>query len=81
MRDNAYLYLVADLLQSAVDQVRTRIRQLGFPGAHTLDEVRGSVDLTLFRHKFAGDNKDLEAQFDDMTSQLVKITFSEAAQR
>lgn len=81
MRDNAYLYLVADLLQSAVDQVRTRIRQLGFPGAHTLDEVRGAVDLTPFRHKFAGDNKDLEAQFDDMTSQLVKITFSEAAQR
>jgi hypothetical protein len=37
--------------------------------------------LTPFRHKFAGDNKDLEAQFDDMTSQLVKITFSEAAQR
>jgi cyclase len=81
MRDMAYLYLVADLLQSAVDQVRTRIRQLGFPGAHTLDEIRGSVDLTPFRLKFAGDNKDLQAQFDEMTSQLVKITFSEAAQR
>lgn len=81
MHDKAYLYLVADLLQSAVDQVRARIRQIGFPGAHTLDEVKGSVDLTSFRQKFAGDDKDLQAQFDDMTSQLVKITFSEAAQR
>ncbi|MGB9431157.1 MAG: MBL fold metallo-hydrolase [Candidatus Acidiferrum sp.] len=81
MHDKAYLYLVADLLQSAVDQVRAWIRQIGFPGTHTLDEVKGSVDLTPFRQKFAGDDKDLQAQFDDMTSQLVKITFAEAAQR
>jgi cyclase len=81
MHGKAYLYLVADLLQSAVDQVRARIRQTGFPGAHTLDEVKGSVNLTPFRQKFAGDDKDLQAQFDDMTRQLVKITFSEAAQR
>ncbi len=81
MHDKAYLYLVADLLQSAVDQVRARIRQIGFPGAHTLDDVKGSVNLTPFRQKFAGDDKDLQAQFDDMTRQLVKITFSEAAQR
>jgi cyclase len=81
MHDKTYLYLVADLLQSAVDQVRARIRQIGFPGAHTLDEVKGSVNLAPFRQKFAGDDKDLQAQFDDMASQLVKITFSEAAQR
>jgi cyclase len=81
LRDKTYLYLVADLLQSAVDQVRSRIREIGFPGAHTLDEIKGSVDLTPFRQKFAGDDKDLQAQFDDMTRQLVKITFSEAAQR
>lgn len=81
MHDKAYLYLVADLLQSAVDQVRARIRQIGFPGAHTVDEVRGSVNLAPFRQKFAGDDQDLQAQFDDMASQLVKITFNEAAQR
>ena len=81
MHDKAYLYLVADLLQSAVDQVRARIRQIGFPGAHTLDEVKGSVNLTPFRQKFAGEDKDLQAQFDDMANHLVKITFSEAAQR
>lgn len=79
--DKTYLYLVADLMQSSVDQVRARIRQLGFPGAHTLDEIKGSVDLTPFRQKFAGDDKALQAGFDDMAAGLVKITFSEAAQR
>ena len=81
LHDKTYLYLVTALLQSAVDQVRARIRQLGFPGSHSVDEVKGSVDLTPFRAKFAGDNKDLQAEFDDMTDHLVKITFSEAAQR
>lgn len=81
LHDKTYLYLVADLMQSSVDQVRARIRQLGFPGAHTLDEIKGSVDLKPFRQKFAGDDKDLQAAFDDMAAGLVKITFSEAAQR
>jgi cyclase len=81
MHDKTYLNLVADLMQSAVDQVRARIRQIGFPGGHTLDDVKGSVDLTPFRPKFAGDDKDRQGQFDDMAGQLVKITFSEAAQR
>jgi hypothetical protein len=61
--------------------VQARIRQIGFPGAHTLDEVKGSVDLTPFRQNFAGDDKNLQSQFDDMAGQLVKSTFSEAAQR
>lgn len=81
LHDKTYLYLVADLMQSAVDQVRARIRQIGFPGGHTLDEVKGSVNLTGFRQKFTGDDKDLQTQFDDMAEHLVKITFSEAAQR
>jgi hypothetical protein len=46
-----------------------------------VDEIKGSVDLTPFRQKFAGDDKDLQKQFDGMASQLVKLTFSEAAQR
>jgi glyoxylase-like metal-dependent hydrolase (beta-lactamase superfamily II) len=79
--DKAYLSLVTNLLNSAVDQVRARIRQLGFPGSHSVNDIRGSVDLTSFRTKFAGDDKDLQAEFDDMTEYLVKITFSEAAQR
>jgi hypothetical protein len=68
-------------MKSAVDQLRARIRQIGHPGFHSLDDVKGSVDLTPFRSKFAGDDKDLQAEFDDMTAHLVKIAFSEAAQR
>jgi cyclase len=79
--NKAFLNLTADLLQSAVDQVRARIRQIGHPGFHSVDDVKGSVDLTPFRQKFAGDDKDLQAEFDDMAAHLVKIVFSEAAQR
>jgi cyclase len=81
MHDKIYLNLVADLMQSAVDQVRAWIRKVGFPGGHTLDEVKGSVDLKPFRQTFAGDDKDMQAAFDDMAANLVRITFSEAAQR
>jgi glyoxylase-like metal-dependent hydrolase (beta-lactamase superfamily II) len=81
LHGKAYLYLVADLMQSAVDQVRARIRQIGHPGFHSLDDVKGSVDLTQFRQKFAGDDKDLQTKFDDMAAHLVKIVFNEAALR
>ena len=81
LHDKAYLYLVMDLMKSAVAQVRVRIRQIGFPGSHSLDEVKGSVDLTPFRVKFAGDDKDLQAEFDDMATHLVKLVFNEAALR
>ncbi len=81
LHGKAYLYLVADLMQSAVEQVRARVRQIGHPGFHSLDEVKGSVDLTPFRQKFAGDDKDLQAEFDDMATHLVKIVFNEAALR
>lgn len=81
LHDKTYLTLVTDLLKSAVEQVRARIRNMGFPGSHSVDDVKDSVDLTPFRAKFAGTDKDLQAAFDDMTVHLVKITFSEAAQR
>jgi hypothetical protein len=81
MYNKAYLKLVADLMQSAVDQVRARIRQLGFPGSLSLDQIKDSVNLSAFRTRFAGDDEDLMAQFDEMAASLVKITFSEAAQR
>jgi cyclase len=81
MHDKTYLNLVADLLQSAVDQTQARIRQIGNPGGHTLHEVKGSVDLTPFRQRFAGDDKDRQSQFDEMAGELVKATLNEAAQR
>jgi glyoxylase-like metal-dependent hydrolase (beta-lactamase superfamily II) len=81
LHGKTYLYLVTDLFKSAVDQVRARIRLIGHPGFHSLEDVKGSVDLTAFRPKFAGDDKDLQAEFDDMTGHLVKIAFNEAALR
>ena len=81
LHGKTYLYLVTDLFKSAVEQVRSRIRQIGHPGFHSLDEVQGSVDLTPFRAKFAGDDKDLQAKFDHMTVHLVKLVFNEAALR
>lgn len=81
LRDKTYLYLVTDLLKSAVEQLRARIRQIGHPGFHSLDDVKGSVDLTPFRLRFAGNDQYLQAEFDDMTSHLVKIAFNEAALR
>ena len=63
LHNKAYLYLVRDLLNSAVEQLQARIRQIGHPGFHTVDD------------------KDLQAEFDDMTTHLVKIAFNEAALR
>jgi len=80
LHGKAYLNLVTDLLKSSVDQMQARIRQIGHPGFHSLDDVKSSVDLTPFRNKFAGDDRQLQAEFDDMAAHLVKITFSEAAQ-
>ena len=81
MHGKDYVNLVADLLQSAVDQVRARIRQIGHPGFHTVDEVKGFVDLSPFRSKFAGDDKDRQAEFDQMAGHLVTIVYNEAALR
>ena len=81
LHDKTYLYLVADLFKSAVEQMRARIRQIGHPGFHSLEDVKGSVDLTRFRMRFAGDDKDLQAEFDDMTVHLVKLVFEEASLR
>jgi cyclase len=82
LHNKTYLYLVADLLQSAVDQIRAQVRCcIGHPGFHTLDEIKSSIDLTPFRAKFAGNDKDLQAAFDDMTGNLMKVAYNEAAQR
>jgi hypothetical protein len=39
------------------------------------------VDLAPFCPNFAGDDKDLAAQFDPMTTHLLKLVFNEAALR
>ena len=43
----------------------------------TLDDVKGAVDLSSFRERFAGSDKDLAAAFDDMAAKLVKVAYEE----
>jgi glyoxylase-like metal-dependent hydrolase (beta-lactamase superfamily II) len=81
LHDKTYIFLMRDLLRSAVDQMNEKLRATGPAMFHTLDEVKGSVDLTAFRQRFAGDDKDLGAEFDEMANNLVKVVFEEASLR
>jgi cyclase len=81
LHDKTYVYLIRDLLKSAVDQVNAKLRQSGPAMFRSLDEVEASVDLTPFRQRFAGNDKDLAADFDDMSKHLVKVVFEEASLR
>lgn len=81
MHDKAYIYLLRDLMKSAVDQMNEKLRQTSPAMNQTLDDVKGGVDLTPFRHRFAGDDKDLGDSFDDAASHLVKLVFLEASLR
>lgn len=60
MHDKVYIYLLRDLMKSAVDQMNERLRQTSPAMNQTLDDVKGGVDLTPFRQRFAGEDKDLE---------------------
>jgi cyclase len=79
--DKTYLYLVRDLLKNAVEQMNARLREIGPAEFHTLDKVSGSVDLTPFRARFAGDDKESLEDFAGMAKYLVKIVFNEATLR
>jgi hypothetical protein len=68
-------------MASAVEQIRARVRQVGHPGFHSPEELTGSVDLSAFRKQFAGEDKDFQAEFDDMAKHLLKIAYEEAAVR
>jgi hypothetical protein len=79
MHDKAHLFLIRDLLQSAVDQMTTKLGQTRPAMFQTLDEVKGGVDLKPFRQRFAGTDPGLGAEFDDMAANLVKVVFEEAS--
>lgn len=81
LHDKTYVYLLRDLMRSAVDQMNEKLRQTAPAMFQTLDDVKGSVDLTPFRQRFAGDDKDLAAAFDDVAARLVKLVFEEASLR
>ena len=81
MHDKAYLFLIRDLLQSAVDQMNVKLKESGPAMSQPLEGVKGAVDLTPFRQRFAGTDKELGAAFDDMAVNLVKVVFEEASLR
>jgi glyoxylase-like metal-dependent hydrolase (beta-lactamase superfamily II) len=81
MHDKTYILLLRDLMKSAVDQVNAKLIQTGPAMFHTVDDVKGSVDLTSFQQRFAGNDQDLIAAFNEMTANLVKVVFEEASLR
>lgn len=81
MSDKNYLYSVRDLMKSAVRQMNDKLFEVGPAEFRTLDEVKDGVDLSSFKRRFAGDDKELGEAFDRMTERLVKLVFSESALR
>jgi cyclase len=81
LHDKTYVYLLRDLLKSAVDQMNEKLRQTSPAMFQTLDNVKGGVDLSAFRQRFAGDDQEQGAAFDDAANHLVKVVFEEASLR
>jgi glyoxylase-like metal-dependent hydrolase (beta-lactamase superfamily II) len=81
LHDKAYVLLIRDLMQSTVDQLNAKLRHTAPAMFQTVDDIRGAVDLSPFRQRFAGNDKDLDAAFDDMAKHLIKIAFLEASLR
>lgn len=81
LHDKSQIYLIRDLLKSAVEQMNVKLAQTSPAMFQTLEDVKADVDLTQFRTRFAGSDKDLGEQFDDAAAHLVKVVFEEASLR
>lgn len=81
MHDKTYIYLMRDLMKSAVDQMTESFRKSRPAMFQTLDEVKASIDLTPFKQRFAGNDKDLGEAFDEAATNLVKVVFQESSLR
>jgi cyclase len=81
LHDKTHVLLIRDLLKSAVVQMNARLKQTRPAMFQALEDVKGAVDLTPFRPRFAGTDSDLGAEFDDMAANLVKVVFEEASLR
>jgi hypothetical protein len=73
--------LIRDLMKSAVEQMNAKLAQAGPAMFLTIDDVKDSIDLTSFQQRFTGNDKDLIAAYNDMTTNLVKVVFQEASLR
>ena len=81
LRDKTYVYLVRDLMASAVEQMNEALRKSGPAMFRSVDDVKGEVSLTAFRRRFAGSDKDLMSAFDRASADLVNLVFREASLR
>ncbi|HET9699095.1 MAG TPA: MBL fold metallo-hydrolase [Terriglobales bacterium] len=81
MHDKKYLLLVRDLLKSARDQVNATLSAIGPPMFSGFDGVKSAVDLSAFRERFAGNDKNQGERFDAVAAALVKLLFEEAGLR
>ena len=81
LHDKTYVNLVHDMMTSAVDQMTEALRKTGPAMFRTVDDVKGSVDLSSFRQRFAGNDKDLGVAYDQAAADLVKLVFREASLR
>ena len=68
-------------MKSAVDQMNEHLWKNSPAMFQTLDDAKGSVDLTPFRRRFAGTDKYLADLFDDRAASLIKLVFLEASAR
>ena len=81
LHDKAYVYLLRDLIKSAVDQMDAKLTQTAPAMFQSLEDVKGSIDLSAFRQRFAGNDKDLGEAFDQTSARLIKLVFLEASLR
>ena len=68
-------------MKSAVDQMNEKLRQTGPAMFQTLDDVKGGVDLSAFRQRFAGDDKEQGEAFDEAANDLIKVVYEESTLR
>jgi glyoxylase-like metal-dependent hydrolase (beta-lactamase superfamily II) len=81
LHDKTHIFLVRDFMKSAVDQMNDALGKSGHGKFSSLDEVRGKIDLTPFRQRFAGADKDLAARFDNEASALITLVYQEVSLR
>jgi cyclase len=81
MHDKSYIFLLHDLMQSAVDQMNAKVTATRAVGEQTFDDVKEGVNLSSFQQRFAGGNQDIAAAFDRMTGDLVRLVYNEAVLR
>jgi cyclase len=79
LRGRDYIYLCRDLLKSAVEQVHARLEELSSRIENPpLEDVQKGVDLSSFRAKFGGEDRDSLEAFDDAAAALVRVAYKEA---